>query len=72
MAANTDIVKDSLVTEYNGEIISEATCIERMSTIYADLGCYYFLEYDSGEVVDGCRKGSTARFVHANNNFKVR
>jgi hypothetical protein len=35
-----------------------------MSTIYADLDCYYFLEYDSGEVIDGCRRGSTARFVN--------
>jgi SET domain-containing protein len=64
LKTNTDIVQSSLVTEYCGEVISEATCIERMSTIYADLGCYYFLEYDSGEVVDGCRRGSTARFVN--------
>ena len=35
-----------------------------MSTMYKELENYYFLEYAAGEVVDGCRKGTEARFIN--------
>ena len=50
--------------EYRGEIISQQTREERMKDMYKDLENYYFLEYDSGEVIDGCRKGTEARFIN--------
>jgi SET domain-containing protein len=58
------IQKDQYVTEYCGEIISQQTCINRMSTDYKDMHHYYFLDYDNGEVIDGCQKGSVARFIN--------
>ena len=50
--------------EYCGEILSQETSLERMATIYKDMPHYYFLDYDNGEVVDGCQKGSIARFIN--------
>lgn len=58
------IPSDKLVCEYRGEIISQVTREERMSTMYKDLENYYFLEYANGETLDGCRKGTEARFVN--------
>ncbi|KAJ3323641.1 Histone-Lysine N-Methyltransferase ash1l [Blyttiomyces sp. JEL0837] len=59
-----ELPASSLVIEYRGEIISSETCIERMNTIYAELENFYFLNYDNGEVIDACRKGTEARFVN--------
>ncbi|KAI9340555.1 hypothetical protein BDR26DRAFT_861334 [Obelidium mucronatum] len=56
--------KNTFLMEYCGEIISQETCIERMNTIYSHTEHYYFLNYDKSEVIDGCRKGSDARFVN--------
>ncbi|KAI8607815.1 hypothetical protein BC830DRAFT_71739 [Chytriomyces sp. MP71] len=61
---NAAISKNRLVMEYCGEIISQETCLERMDTLYAGTQHYYFLNYDRGEVIDGGRKGSLARFVN--------
>ncbi|KXS19061.1 histone-lysine N-methyltransferase ash1, partial [Gonapodya prolifera JEL478] len=58
------IAKGSLVCEYRGEIISEDTCLNRMSTIYANNHAFYMLEYQEGEVIDAHRKGTEARFVN--------
>ncbi|KAJ1562590.1 Histone-Lysine N-Methyltransferase ash1l [Nowakowskiella sp. JEL0078] len=58
------IKSNALVIEYRGEIISHATCRERIQTIYANTESHYFLEYSAGEVIDGCRKGNVARFVN--------
>ncbi|KAF9396592.1 Histone-Lysine N-Methyltransferase ash1l, partial [Podila epigama] len=58
------IAKGSLVIEYRGEVISQSLCHERMSTIYKNNKNFYFLEYEKGEVVDACQKGTKARFVN--------
>ncbi len=49
--------------EYCGEVLSQETTLERMNTVYKDMKHYYFLDYSKGEVVDGCQKGTIARFV---------
>ncbi|KAJ3099148.1 Histone-Lysine N-Methyltransferase ash1l [Phlyctochytrium planicorne] len=64
LRATKVIPKNSLVIEYRGEIVSQAECIERMNTIYKDIQNYYFLNYAEGEVIDGCRRGTEARFVN--------
>ncbi|KAJ8330458.1 hypothetical protein O5D80_001444 [Batrachochytrium dendrobatidis] len=53
-----------LIIEYRGEIISTAKCIERNDTIYSGQKNHYFLEYGNGLVLDGCRKGTIARFAN--------
>ncbi|KAF9382836.1 Histone-Lysine N-Methyltransferase ash1l [Podila verticillata] len=58
------IKKGSLVIEYRGEVISQKLCLERMATIYKKNKNFYFLEYEKGEVVDACQKGTNARFVN--------
>ncbi|KAI8811913.1 structural basis of auto-inhibitory mechanism of histone methyltransferase, partial [Cladochytrium replicatum] len=60
----TPIPKGSFVIEYRGEIVSQETCAERMRTIYKGLENHYFLDYAAGLVIDGCRKGTNARFVN--------
>lgn len=50
--------------EYRGEVISQKLCLERMATIYKKNKNFYFLEYEKGEVVDACQKGTNARFVN--------
>ncbi|KAJ3176274.1 Histone-Lysine N-Methyltransferase ash1l [Irineochytrium annulatum] len=64
LRATGKIPGNSLVIEYRGEVISQATCINRMETVYADMKCYYFLNYALGEVIDACKKGTEARFVN--------
>ncbi|KAJ3091227.1 Histone-Lysine N-Methyltransferase ash1l, partial [Quaeritorhiza haematococci] len=64
LRTNETINRGALVIEYRGEIISQATCIERMNTIYKDFENYYFLNYANGEVIDACRKGTEARYVN--------
>ncbi|KAL0075098.1 hypothetical protein F4703DRAFT_1336863 [Phycomyces blakesleeanus] len=59
-----DINQGDLLTEYRGEIISHKTCEERMRTMYIDQKNFYFLDYQKGEVVDACSKGSEARFIN--------
>ncbi|KAF9301919.1 Histone-Lysine N-Methyltransferase ash1l [Mortierella antarctica] len=58
------IKKGSLVIEYRGEIISQKLSLERMEGIYKNNKNFYFLEYEKGEVVDACQKGTNARFVN--------
>ncbi|KAJ3260634.1 Histone-Lysine N-Methyltransferase ash1l [Boothiomyces macroporosus] len=58
------IPKNKFIMEYRGEIISDATCRERMRTIYANASNHYFLNYGFGEVIDGYRKGTIARFAN--------
>ncbi|KAI9207652.1 structural basis of auto-inhibitory mechanism of histone methyltransferase, partial [Polychytrium aggregatum] len=64
LRTNVDIPKGTLVHEYRGEVISQQTCLDRMSTIYKDQTCCYFLNYANGEVIDACQKGTVARFVN--------
>ncbi|KAF9126225.1 Histone-Lysine N-Methyltransferase ash1l [Mortierella sp. 14UC] len=58
------IKKGNLVIEYRGEVISQAECHKRMEGIYKNNKNFYFLEYEKGEVVDACQKGTNARFVN--------
>ncbi|CAO3564125.1 unnamed protein product [Mortierella alpina] len=58
------IRKGSLVIEYRGEVISQTECHKRMEGIYKNNKNFYFLEYEKGEVVDACQKGTNARFVN--------
>ncbi|KAF9360604.1 Histone-Lysine N-Methyltransferase ash1l [Mortierella sp. AD094] len=58
------IKKGNLVIEYRGEVISQSECHRRMETIYKNNKNFYFLEYEKGEVVDACQKGTIARFVN--------
>ncbi|KAK3846797.1 MAG: hypothetical protein J3R72DRAFT_363315, partial [Linnemannia gamsii] len=58
------IKKGNLVIEYRGEVISQAECHRRMEGIYKNKKNFYFLEYERGEVVDACQKGTNARFVN--------
>ncbi|KAF9959772.1 Histone-Lysine N-Methyltransferase ash1l [Mortierella alpina] len=58
------IKKGSLVIEYRGEVISQSECHKRMEGIYKNNKNFYFLEYEKGEVVDACQKGTNARFVN--------
>ncbi|KAF8932485.1 Histone-Lysine N-Methyltransferase ash1l [Haplosporangium gracile] len=58
------IKKGKLVVEYRGEVISQAECHKRMEGIYKNNKNFYFLEYEKGEVVDACQKGTNARFVN--------
>ncbi|KAI3643539.1 hypothetical protein MP228_013094 [Amoeboaphelidium protococcarum] len=60
----TDIPKGSLIQEYMGEIISNQECERRMHEDYKSAKCFYFLDYQNGEVIDGTRKGSEVRFVN--------
>lgn len=62
------IQKDKFIMEYCGEVLSQETTMERMNTVYKDMKHYYFLDYSRGEVVDGCQKGTIARFVIYKNN----
>ncbi|KAJ3147403.1 Histone-Lysine N-Methyltransferase ash1l [Geranomyces michiganensis] len=64
LQATSAIRASTLVLEYRGEIISQETCLDRMRDQYADLENHYFLNYSRGEVIDGCRKGTDARFVN--------
>ncbi|KAF9968912.1 Histone-Lysine N-Methyltransferase ash1l [Actinomortierella ambigua] len=58
------IKRGSLVIEYRGEVISQKLCLERMEGMYKNNKNFYFLEYEKGEVVDACLKGTNARFVN--------
>ncbi|KAG0237479.1 Histone-Lysine N-Methyltransferase ash1l [Actinomortierella wolfii] len=58
------IRRGSLVIEYRGEVISQKLCLERMEGMYKNNKNFYFLEYEKGEVVDACLKGTNARFVN--------
>ena len=62
--ATTPIPKGQFVIEYCGEVVTKDECEKRMSTIYADMPHYYFFQYDTGQVIDACRKGSKARFIN--------
>jgi SET domain-containing protein len=45
-------------------VISQETCLERMSTIYRDHTNFYFLECGNGRVIDAGMRGTEARFAN--------
>ncbi|GAA5853043.1 hypothetical protein JCM3766R1_000851 [Sporobolomyces carnicolor] len=53
-----------LVIEYRGEIISRDESYRRVTSDYKDRSDYYFLEYDSFEVIDAGQRGNSARFIN--------
>ncbi|KAI9028869.1 hypothetical protein CLU79DRAFT_736471 [Phycomyces nitens] len=59
-----DVNRGDLLVEYRGEVISHKMCEERMRTVYTDQKNFYFLDYQNGEVVDACSKGTEARFIN--------
>ncbi|KAI9144245.1 hypothetical protein BKA69DRAFT_1025937, partial [Paraphysoderma sedebokerense] len=58
------IPRGAFVIEYRGEVISNETSIERMETAYKNKKHFYFLDIGNGEVIDGSKKGTEARFVN--------
>ncbi|GAA5911837.1 uncharacterized protein JCM6883_001285 [Sporobolomyces salmoneus] len=58
------IRKGDLVIEYRGEIISRDESYRRVLNDYKDRSDYYFLEYDSMEVIDAGQKGNSSRFIN--------
>ena len=64
MVALEDVPKGKLVIEYRGEIISTATCLERMQTVYKEFKNHYFLNYANSDVIDGSVKGTFARYCN--------
>ncbi|KAJ3366196.1 DNA-binding transcription repressor [Allomyces javanicus] len=60
----TPIAKDTLILEYTGEIIDEKTCHARMDVTYAQARHFYFLCVGNGDIIDGTRYGSIARFIN--------
>ncbi|GAA5948495.1 hypothetical protein JCM3765_004902 [Sporobolomyces pararoseus] len=58
------IRKGELVIEYRGEIISRDESYKRVLNEYKDRSDYYFLEYDSLEVIDAGQKGNSSRFIN--------
>ncbi|GAA5977067.1 hypothetical protein JCM5350_007545 [Sporobolomyces pararoseus] len=58
------IRKGELVIEYRGEIISRDESYRRVLNEYKDRSDYYFLEYDSLEVLDAGQKGNSSRFIN--------
>ncbi|KAI7861975.1 hypothetical protein BDF14DRAFT_1999502 [Spinellus fusiger] len=59
-----NVKRGDLIVEYRGEVISHKTCEERMRTLYKNQKNFYFLDYQNGEVVDACTKGTEARFIN--------
>ncbi|GAA5936590.1 uncharacterized protein JCM15063_001931 [Sporobolomyces koalae] len=58
------IRKGELVIEYRGEIISRDESYRRVLNDYKDRSDYYFLEYDTFEVIDAGLRGNSARFIN--------
>ncbi|GAA6006911.1 hypothetical protein JCM11491_001441 [Sporobolomyces phaffii] len=58
------IRKGDLVIEYRGEIISRDESYRRVLNDYKDRSDYYFLEYDSYEVLDAGQRGNSSRFIN--------
>ncbi|KAI9740134.1 MAG: hypothetical protein M1818_004885 [Claussenomyces sp. TS43310] len=55
---------NQIITEYTGEIITEAECDRRMNEEYKDNDCYYLMSFDQNTILDATEKGSIARFVN--------
>ncbi|RUP44687.1 hypothetical protein BC936DRAFT_149128 [Jimgerdemannia flammicorona] len=64
LRTHVPISRNQLIIEYRGEIISQSLCQERMQNAYKNGRNFYFLDYQHGEVVDACVKGTEARFVN--------
>ena len=64
MQTSNEISKGAFIIEYRGEIISSATCKDRMTNLYHNSSNHYFLNYGPQEVIDGYLKGTIARFVN--------
>ncbi|GAA5846804.1 hypothetical protein JCM5353_005909 [Sporobolomyces roseus] len=58
------IKKGELVIEYRGEIITRNESYRRVLEDYKDRSDYYFLEYDTCEVLDAGQRGNSARFIN--------
>ena len=56
--------RGEFVIEYRGEIVSSATCMARMETIYKTNRNHYFLNYGQSEVIDWHVKGTKARYIN--------
>ncbi|RKP04543.1 hypothetical protein THASP1DRAFT_33679, partial [Thamnocephalis sphaerospora] len=61
LRSKTRILPGQLITEYCGEVITQSTCLERMSTLYRDSTNFYFLECGNGRVIDAGIRGTEAR-----------
>lgn len=61
LKTTVDIPSGTLIIEYRGEVMTEDSCLDRMAE---DKNAVYFLNYDTGEVIDACRKGTEARFIN--------
>ncbi|GAA6063113.1 hypothetical protein JCM10212_002635 [Sporobolomyces blumeae] len=58
------IRRGDFVIEYRGEIITRDESYRRVLTDYKDRSDYYFLEYDTFEVIDAGQRGNSARFIN--------
>ncbi|EMR11087.1 hypothetical protein PNEG_00686 [Pneumocystis murina B123] len=59
-----DFEANSLIVEYCGEVIEKNELFRRMNSIYKDARNYYFLNFESGLVLDAGIKGNEARFIN--------
>lgn len=59
-----EVKNGELLLEYVGEVVSEQTFKDRMTSIYKNDVHHYCLKLDGGSVIDGHRMGGEARFVN--------
>ncbi|XP_050431930.1 histone-lysine N-methyltransferase ASH1L [Adelges cooleyi] len=59
-----EVKNGELLLEYVGEVVSEQTFKDRMTSIYKSDVHHYCLKLDGGSVIDGHRMGGEARFVN--------
>jgi len=59
-----EVKSGELLLEYVGEVVSEQTFKDRMTSIYKNDVHHYCLKLDGGSVIDGHRMGGEARFVN--------
>lgn len=60
----SEVKSGELLLEYVGEVVSEQTFKDRMTSIYKNDVHHYCLKLDGGSVIDGHRMGGEARFVN--------
>ncbi|KAF2072459.1 hypothetical protein CYY_006235 [Polysphondylium violaceum] len=63
LRATQDIKKKDFIIEYCGEVITKATCINRMQKAENEK-FFYFLTLDAKECLDASKKGNHARFIN--------
>ncbi|KTW28905.1 hypothetical protein T552_01533 [Pneumocystis carinii B80] len=59
-----DFEANSLIVEYCGEVIEKKELFRRMNSIYKNAQNYYFLNFESGLVLDAGIKGNESRFIN--------